>query len=126
MIAEDRQKSEERLDEPPGPEPDAGSDVALRERKAPGGVPWESDHPVNLRLSIPLPFGRYYLTIVGGKERRSAERLVQEKLKHPVVRKGNIIFLAVLGTMLGLAVFAAIEVVAVHLLEQGRFLIGRS
>ena len=35
---------------------------------------WSSQHPINLRLSIPLPFGTYYLVILGGKERRSTAR----------------------------------------------------
>lgn len=126
MRAENRQPAEAQRDDPPVRRPDAASNVAIQKRKAPGGVPWESDHPVNLRLSVPLPFGRYYLTIVGGKERRSVERRVQDRLQHPVVRKGNIVFLAALGTMLGLAAFAAIEMVAVYLLEQAQFLVGRS
>ena len=32
---------------------------------------WTSRHTINIRLSIPFFFGRYYLTVVAGKERRS-------------------------------------------------------
>ena len=48
----------------------------MAKRQSPGGTPWSNDHPVNIRLSIPLLAGRFYLTIVAGRERRSAERLL--------------------------------------------------
>ena len=48
-------------------------------RKASGGESWGNDHPVNIRLSMPLLFGRYYVTLVAGKERRSGERLASER-----------------------------------------------
>ena len=35
---------------------------------------WASDHAVNIRLSIPLVFRRFYVTIVAGTERRDRER----------------------------------------------------
>ena len=59
-------------------------DARIRERRASGDVPWENDHPINLRLSIPLLFGGCYLTIVAGKERRRAIRRAQDRLEHPI------------------------------------------
>ena len=43
-------------------------------RRASGAVSWDNSHPVNLRLSIPFFFKRYYLTLAAGKERRSSEK----------------------------------------------------
>ena len=30
------------------------------------GREWTSEHPLNIRMSVPLIFGRYYITIVAG------------------------------------------------------------
>ncbi len=97
----------------------------IAQRRAPGAVPWESKHPINIRLSIPLPFGRYYLTIVAGKERRGTERRAQDRQEHPIVRKGNVIFLLALGSVLGLAGLALIQLGTLYLLERADFLVGR-
>ena len=100
-------------------------DARIRERRASGDVPWENDHPINLRLSIPLLFGGCYLTIVAGKERRRAIRRAQDRLEHPILRKGNLIFLVGLGTVIGLAGMALIQLGTVYVLEQAGFLVGR-
>lgn len=42
----------------------------------------EQRHLVDLRASSPFPWGRYYVTILVGKERRSAERLRAERQTH--------------------------------------------
>ncbi len=60
-------------------------------RKSPGGEGWGNDHPVNIRLSIPVFFARYYVTIVAGKERRSRERLASEYKKHSLMKCGNLL-----------------------------------
>lgn len=49
-------------------------------------------HPVDIRLSLPLPFGRYYLTLVAGPERRAEPRLSQERARHPLTTFGNFAF----------------------------------
>ncbi len=49
------------------------------------------DHPVNIRLSIPVFFARYYVTIVAGKERRSRERRPSEYRKHSLLKVGNVL-----------------------------------
>ena len=59
---------------------------------------WTSAHPINLRLSLPLVFGRYYVTIVAGRESRGAARLAEERKKHPLTTAGNSLFLtAIIG-----------------------------
>ena len=69
------------------------SDSYASVRKSPGGEPWGNDHPVNIRLSIPILFTRYYVTIVAGKERRSRERRAAERTKHPLAKFNNVVAL---------------------------------
>ena len=85
---------------------------------------WSNRHPVNIRLSLPLPFGRYYLTVVAGKERRSPKRLQSERRKHPLVTTGNLVFLFFLGTLAGLAILGAIQFFGVILLEDLGIVVG--
>ena len=98
------------------PLPDSAAAGERREARE-----WGSDHPVNIRLSIPLGFGRYYLTVLGGKERRSAERLAAERKKHPLLKAGNIAVFAVviaLGTVSGIVAMRAIVWAAASFLQQ--------
>ena len=78
---------------------------------------WSSDYLINLRLSLPLLFGRYYLTIAVGKERRSAERRAQERQKHPLVTAGNLAALGVLASILFLGTLALMRLAGLLLLE---------
>ncbi len=95
-------------------------------RKAPGGEPWGNDHPVNIRLSIPLIFGRYYVTIVAGKERRSGERMASERKKHPLMKLGNIAVLAACGTICGLAALSMFQLATAYvLLRSGTMTLGQ-
>jgi hypothetical protein len=54
-------------------------------------------YPVNLRFTI--PFTRFFIAIIGGRERRSPERRAAERARHPLVTLGNIIFVAALTTL---------------------------
>lgn len=60
-------------------------------------------HPVDLRLSLPLPFGRFYVTLVAGREQRSGLRRRSER--HPLDSLGNICFFAGATVMLGALAF---------------------
>ncbi len=91
------------------------SDIA--QRNAPGGESW-GRHPVNLRFSIPLPFGRYYVTLVAGKERRSTDRLASERRKHPLLTFGNVAVFFGLGCVCGLALLALFQFASAYLLTQ--------
>ena len=95
----------------------------IANRKTASAVPWECDHPINLRLSIPLPFKRYYVTIVIGEERRRPERLSAERRKHPLVTRGNLFFFALVGTVIGLAGLALIQFATMYLLDQSGALV---
>lgn len=79
---------------------------------------WASDHPVNIRLSIPLVFRRFYITIVAGTERRDRERRETERSKHQLCKLGNIVFLGYSGLIVLLA-FAAM------IIGASAFLIGQ-
>ena len=95
-------------------------------RKAPGGEPWGNDHPVNIRLSIPLLFGRYYVTIMAGKERRSSERLASERKKHPFMKLGNLVVMAACGTICGLAALSMFQLATAYvLLRSGMMTFGQ-
>jgi hypothetical protein len=80
--------------------------------------PWSSRHPINVRVSIPLLKQRYYLTIIGGKERRNPERIQKDKLEHPLTKKGNIVFFICLGTITGLAIWALLQALSVLVLKN--------
>ncbi len=95
-------------------------------RKAPGGEPWGDDHPVNIRLTIPLLFGRYYVTLVAGKERRSGERLASERKKHPLMKLGNLAVMAACGTICGLLALSMFQLATAYiLLRSGSMTLGQ-
>jgi len=100
--------------------------ASVSTRKAPGGEPWGNDHPVNIRLSIPLPFGRYYVTLVAGKERRSGERLASERNKHPLMKLGNLVVMAACGTLCGLVALSMFQLATAYvLLRSGAMVLGQ-
>ncbi len=123
-MSESQIPTEERLSavEPQGASGSLG-EPGIANRKTSGAVPWESDHPINLRLSIPLLFKRYYVTIVVGEERRRPKRLSAERRKHPVVTRGNLFFFALVGTVMGLAGLALIQFATMYLLDQSGALV---
>ncbi len=77
---------------------------------------WAS-HPINIRISIPLIFGRWYFTIIGGPERRDRTRRARERRKHPLFTLGNVIFMFIVGTVIGSAVAVLMINGAVQLLD---------
>jgi hypothetical protein len=82
-----------------GPSPPSGEAAP----SSAGARAWSVNSPINIRLSIPLGFDRFYLTIVGGRERRGRDRQRRERRKHPLWTATNLLFLAAVGTMTGLA-----------------------
>ena len=97
---------------------DAAHERDARRVEAATDRSWSNDHSLNLRLSIPFFGQRYYFVCVGGRERRSAERRAAERKKHPIVKKGNVIFLAAISTLAGLALYTALQWLAILLLTQ--------
>lgn len=69
-------------------------------------------HPINIRLSFPVLGNRYFITVVGGVEKRSAERRNRERRMFPLRSAGNILFLLGIGgafylaAVLGIVLFS--------------------
>ncbi len=73
------------------------------------GTRWSGlDHAVNIRASLPLLFGHYYVVVLAGNERRGAERRKEERQKHPPWTAANTIFLFAAGLIVGVSVFLPI------------------
>jgi hypothetical protein len=67
---------------------------------------------VNIRVTVPVLKSRFYFALMGGRERRSRERLAVERRRNPVATRPNILFILLgalalyivtLGTFLGYA-----------------------
>jgi hypothetical protein len=70
--------------------------------------PWRT-HPVDIRFSIPSPFGAFYVTLVAGRERRSPIRREIERRERPLTRLGNMLFvLGTVGAFYGALITAAL------------------
>ncbi len=112
-----------REPDPHSPAQSHGLDVNLdcltegtKERKAHNpSADWSNDHSANIRLSIPLLHSRYYVTLVMGRERRSPQRRAADRQKHPLKTTGNVAFLFVTGTIVGIALFTVVQIVG-HLI----------
>ena len=63
------------------------------------GREWSADHALNIRISVPLGVGRYYITLVAGKERRARARLALDRRQNPLDTPGNVAFLAFIATI---------------------------
>jgi hypothetical protein len=62
-------------------------------------------HPVDIRLALPTPFGRFYLALVAGREHRSAARLATKRNHHPLASAGN---LAMVGALIAVPALAGL------------------
>ena len=71
-------------------------------------------HPINIRLSFPVLSNRYFVTVVGGSEKRASERLHRERRMFPLRTAGNIFFLLGIGgafyltAVLGIVLFSTL------------------
>ena len=74
---------------------------------------WTSQHSLDLRGSVPLPGGQWYVRIIAGPERRSQQRLEQEGQTRLLLRL--VIYAVVVGLPFWLVACAAI---AAHLLKS--------
>lgn len=62
-------------------------------QKAFGYNTWTSQHPLDLRVTLPIPGLRFYMVLLGGPEKRSKQRLQYGKFLNPVWTPNNIIFM---------------------------------
>ncbi len=72
----------------------ADVEESMDQRHVYAGREWSTDHSLNIRISIPLGIGRYYITLVAGKERRARARLALDRRQNPLDTPGNVMFLA--------------------------------
>ena len=69
-------------------------------------------HPVDLRMVIPTPFGRYYATFVAGPERRSDARLASDRRRNPLITLSNVAFFAIATVVCGLSAIGVLSLLA--------------
>ena len=55
--------------------------------------------PVNIRFTVPFFKSKFYVTVVGGEEKRNVERRAQERHKYPLRTVANVFFFIGLGTL---------------------------
>ncbi len=56
--------------------------------------------PINIRFSLPAFGRRYFLTVIGGAERRGAQRRALERTKFPPRTVANFLFFIFLGVLI--------------------------
>jgi hypothetical protein len=90
-----------------GPEDKQAIIAAARNR------PWTA-HPVDIRVSFKLPYGKYYVCLVAGPERRPEWRVDTERRARNLMRLGNVLFvLASVVIFYGVLVLAALLLTAI-------------
>ena len=55
--------------------------------------------PVNIRFTVPFFKSKFYVTVVGGEEKRDAERRAHERHNYPLRTVANVLFFIGLGTL---------------------------
>ena len=94
------------------PEPDEGITEATEARELePSPVrSWGNAHPINIRVSIPLlVMGRFYITLLSGRERRGGERRRLERERHPLLTFANMTLLFIAGFIGGGACWIVLQ-----------------
>lgn len=76
-------------------------EAALRQAAGGRGI---NSHPIDLRLSIPTPWGRFYVAVIGGRERRSAARRASDGRLRPLATTANALFIGGMAAGLCLVV----------------------
>jgi len=64
--------------------------------------------PINIRLSVPFFGRRYFVTVVGGEGKRSAERRARERHNYPLRTAANVFFFLGLATVFYVAALIAV------------------
>ncbi|ASC74337.1 hypothetical protein XM38_053130 [Halomicronema hongdechloris C2206] len=79
--------------------------------------PWQR-HPVDIRLSIPLLWRRFYLVLIAGEEQRSQERRSKDRTLNPLWTPANLIIVSIIT---GTGVLAMIALVTLGGMELPRW-----
>ncbi len=72
----------------------------------------QNKYPVNIRISVPFLPRPVFITLIAGRERRGATRLIQERERNPLNSWGNLVTFVIFSTMCGMTVFFASLVAA--------------
>lgn len=92
---------------------DASQDTGKTTTPKTSGREW-GQHPINLRVTLPIPFRRWYVTLVAGPERRSNERLISERKKHPLETLPNLMFLLSIGIVSTTVLLLVTALILIH------------
>jgi len=60
-------------------------------------------HPIDLRVSVPIPGLQFYLVLLAGQEQRSKQRLRSQRALYPLWTPGNIVFITGFLTILSIS-----------------------
>jgi len=71
--------------------------------------PWKT-HPVDIRLTLPIPGCRFYLVLLGGRESRSPQRRRVERSQFPIWTPANIVLLATFLSLFITSGYATVSV----------------
>lgn len=78
-------------------------------KKAAADLRWGL-HPINIRITIPTFFGRFYMVLIAGRERRNYRRRKLERLQHPLFTPANMVFIAgLLGVVFTISYIFAMQ-----------------
>ena len=67
---------------------------------------WDN-HFLDLRFSVPTPFGRFYVALLGGPERRSAARRAMDRKRYSLIRPGNLVLMTIVFLLVAWILFGA-------------------
>ncbi|MEL6963075.1 MAG: hypothetical protein AAFO01_09990 [Pseudomonadota bacterium] len=88
------------------PETSGNSDAYPRE--------WNGNHRINLRATLPLPSGSWYVTLVAGPERRQKGRRQEERKKHPLETVPNLLLLLSVGMLSAALLLTIAALILIH------------
>lgn len=75
------------------------------------GGKWHN-HPVDIRLSIPVPWRRFYLVLLAGPEQRSSERRKIERARRPLRTIADMVVFALFLLLLAPATVGSIHLIS--------------
>ncbi|MEQ8971431.1 MAG: hypothetical protein RIE73_13685 [Coleofasciculus sp. C1-SOL-03] len=71
--------------------------------------PWKT-HPVDIRLTLPIPGCRFYLVLLGGRESRSPQRRRAERSQFPLWTPANIVLITAFLSLFITSGYATVSV----------------
>ena len=86
------------------------TDIQVREVERILSMPSSRRFPVDIRVSLPFVWRRYFITILAGPEQRSAERLEKERADHALWTFTNIVAIIFLLLMFVPALIGLIHI----------------